>query len=371
MFGAVLAAALMLPAPQPAESIVFVSGANRLNVVDVATGEAQSREMKSLAACGPELVVDEGRVVFAGMTRRRTTVMSLPLSLEGRPLRLGNAHAFVPSAAPGRVWLAGTTCTLAHMTGARELTVDGTETVASTRRLPRGWLAAAVPSGLVLVQRRRPQVWSPADRAARRPPAARWRRGRSRPPLRRLRSPRALPPIRRRRFAFRESPCAAAAARLHAERIAAVLARRIPRRVPGGQGAPLGARPRFRRRGPGHARSGIAHRPRLPELRLVADRAAACCSERRAVSSRPMCRAPRSRRRPRSGSSIGARSRSAERPQPLPASSASAAASSSGVFTPVTMLSGNATRRGSRLSTAALSAPFGGAARRGPIAAGL
>ena len=161
MFGAVLAAALMLPAPQPAESIVFVSGANRLNVVDVATGEAQSREMKSLAACGPELVVDEGRVVFAGMTRRQTTVMSLPLSLEGRPLRLGNAHAFVPSAAPGRVWLAGTTCTVAHMTGARELTVDGTETVASTRRLPRGWLAAAVPSGLVLVQGRRPRVWSP------------------------------------------------------------------------------------------------------------------------------------------------------------------------------------------------------------------
>jgi hypothetical protein len=96
MLGAVLAAALMWPVPQPAETIVFVSDANRLNVVEVMSGELRSREMTSLAGCGPELVVEDGRVVFAGMTRRRTTVMSLPLSLSGRPAaRL--AHAFVPS----------------------------------------------------------------------------------------------------------------------------------------------------------------------------------------------------------------------------------------------------------------------------------
>src|SRR5262245_23986170 len=97
MFGSFFASALLVAAPQPAEPVAFVSGANTLNVVDVASGERITREMSSLAACGPELVVGSGRVVFAGMTRRGTTVYSLPLSLEGPPRRLGKAHAYVQS----------------------------------------------------------------------------------------------------------------------------------------------------------------------------------------------------------------------------------------------------------------------------------
>ena len=151
------------PAEQPpAGQIVFVSGSNRITVIDVATGQRTARTIGAVAGCGPELVVDGGHVVFAGLTRRSMTVYSLPLSLEGRPRRLGAAHAFVRSATPGRVWLAGSTCTRSQMSGAREMTVDGRVTTSTAGRLPKGWLAGAVESGLLIQRGRRPRVWSPA-----------------------------------------------------------------------------------------------------------------------------------------------------------------------------------------------------------------
>lgn len=143
------------------ERIVYVSGSNRLNAVNVASGRRVTRTIASVPACGPELIVDAGRVVFAGITRKRTTVLSLPLSLTGPPKRLGKAHMFVPSGTPGRVWLAGVDCDVRRLIGARELTVRGRTTAASPRRLPRGWLAGAVSSGLLVQRGRRPRLWSP------------------------------------------------------------------------------------------------------------------------------------------------------------------------------------------------------------------
>ena len=48
--------------------------------------------------------------MFAGLRRGRTTVFAAPLALDRPPVRLGAAHAYVPSATDGRVWLAGVDC---------------------------------------------------------------------------------------------------------------------------------------------------------------------------------------------------------------------------------------------------------------------
>jgi len=146
---------------RPAGTLVYVSGSNRLTAVDVASGRRSVRRVASLAACGPELHVTAGRVVFAGLQKGRTTVYSAPLALDGPPVRLGSAHVFVPSATAGRVWLAGTDCNRRTMIGVRELTVDGRATVESRRRVPGSWVAAALRDGLVVQRGRTLSIWDP------------------------------------------------------------------------------------------------------------------------------------------------------------------------------------------------------------------
>jgi hypothetical protein len=153
---------------RPAGTLVYVSGSNRLTAVDVATGRRRVRKMPSLAQCGPQLHITGGRVVFAGMSKGRTTVFSLPLALDGPPVRLGAAHMFVPSLTPGRVWLAGMNCDRPRMIGVREMTVDGREIAASRRRVPGTWLDAAVRGGLVIHQGRALRVWDPSTGRTRR-----------------------------------------------------------------------------------------------------------------------------------------------------------------------------------------------------------
>lgn len=147
---------------RPAGTLVYVSGSNRLTAVDVATGRRRVRKMPSVAQCGAQLRVTGGHVVFAGMSKGRTTVFSAPVKLDGPPVRLGNAHAFVPSATPGRVWLAGLNCDSPRMVGVREVSVDGREVAASRLRVPGTWLAAAVPDGLVVQRERALLVWDPS-----------------------------------------------------------------------------------------------------------------------------------------------------------------------------------------------------------------
>ena len=146
---------------RPAGTLVYLSGGNRLTAVDVASGRRRVRRMSSVATCGPEMHVLAGRIVFAGVVKGRTTVFSVPVSLDRRPTRLGPAHLFVPSATEGRVWLAGVDCDRAEMTGVREVTVDGHVTVDSRRRVPGTWVSAAVRAGLVVQRGRRLQIWDP------------------------------------------------------------------------------------------------------------------------------------------------------------------------------------------------------------------
>ena len=146
---------------RPAGTLVYVSGSNRLTSVDVASGRRRVRVVPAVAQCGPELHVTGGHVVFAGLRGDRTTVYAAPLALDRPPVRLGAAHAYVPSATEGRVWLAGSDCDRSALTGLREVTVDGRVTVKSPRRVPGSWLAAAVPDGLVILRGRSLRVWDP------------------------------------------------------------------------------------------------------------------------------------------------------------------------------------------------------------------
>lgn len=151
---------------RPTGTLVFVLRSSRLGAIDVASGRMTLRRVPALAACGPELHVTAGRVVFAGLRRGRTVVYSAPVSLERQPTRLGAAHAFVPSATEGRVWLAGADCSRRTMVGVREVTVDGQVAVSNDRRVPEGWIAGAIDGGLVIQRRRALVVWNPRTRSS-------------------------------------------------------------------------------------------------------------------------------------------------------------------------------------------------------------
>jgi hypothetical protein len=146
---------------RPTGTLVFVTGSNRLTAVDVATGRRTVRRVSALAACGPELYVTGGRVIFGGVRRSRTIVYSTPATLDRPPVRLGAAHAFVRSATDGRIWLAGVDCNRRRMAGVREVTVEGETTFSTDRRVPGQWIAGAVEDGLVLQRGRALVVWDP------------------------------------------------------------------------------------------------------------------------------------------------------------------------------------------------------------------
>ena len=154
-------------AERPAGTIVFVAGDNRLTAIDVATGHRAARQIRAVAACGAELYVTGGHIVFSGVVKRWTTVFSIPLTLDRRARRLGTAHVVVPSATDGRVWLAGSDCDRRRMTGVREITVDGEVTFESHRRVPAEDVVGAMPEGLVVSRRRTLSVWDPVTGAAR------------------------------------------------------------------------------------------------------------------------------------------------------------------------------------------------------------
>jgi hypothetical protein len=152
---------------RPAGTLVFVSDANRLTVIDVANGRRTTRRIRSVPACGAELFVTGGQVVFSGLIEGRTTVFSIPLALDRRPRRLGTAHVYVPSATEGRVWLAGTDCDRIQMRGVREVTVDGDVTFENDRQVPGETVVGAVPDGLLVSRRRALRVWDPVSGTSR------------------------------------------------------------------------------------------------------------------------------------------------------------------------------------------------------------
>ncbi len=150
-------------AETPAGTLVSIVRSNRLTAIDAASGRRTVRRVKAVAGCGPELFQTAGHIVFAGLIDTRTVVFSVPLSLDRPPRRLGSAHAFVPSATEGRVWLAGVDCSRKRMVGVREVTVDGDPTLTSGRRVPGSWVPGAVKSGLVVQRGRALFIWDPRE----------------------------------------------------------------------------------------------------------------------------------------------------------------------------------------------------------------
>jgi hypothetical protein len=152
---------------RPSGTLVFLTRGNRLTSIDVQTGRRTVRRV-AVASCGPELYVTGGHVVFAVVRKRQTVVFSVPITLDQPPRRLGSAHAFVPSATDGRVWLAGVDCNKREMVGAREVTIEGQVTFRSHHRVPGSWLAGAVEGGLVVQRARSLSVWDPSTGRTRR-----------------------------------------------------------------------------------------------------------------------------------------------------------------------------------------------------------
>jgi hypothetical protein len=144
-----------------AGTLVVLSDGNRLTAIDVASGRRVTRRVRSLPACGAELFVTGGHIVFSAVVDGATTVFSIPLELDRRPTRLGVAHVFLPSATDGRVWLAGTDCDGDATAGVREVSVDGEVLFESDGRVPGNWVAGAVPEGLVVLEEREDFVWDP------------------------------------------------------------------------------------------------------------------------------------------------------------------------------------------------------------------
>jgi hypothetical protein len=145
---------------EPSGRLLWVTSGNRLTSVDVATGRSTTRRV-AVASCGPSVYVTGGHVVFAVLRKTRTIVYSIPVELDRAPRTLGSAHAFVPSAVDGRVWLAGTRCTRRNAAGVKEVTVHGKVTARSRGRVP-GWLTGAVEDGLVVQRGESVFTWDPA-----------------------------------------------------------------------------------------------------------------------------------------------------------------------------------------------------------------
>jgi len=145
---------------RPSGRLVFLMDGNHFLSVDVATGRRTVRKIRGVAGCAPQLHTTGGHIVFSGVRKRRTVVLSMPTSLDKPPRLLGEAHAFVPSATEGRVWLAGVDCDRRGMVGVQEVAVDGRVTFRSDRRIPGRWLVGALGQGLVL-HGKAPLVWDP------------------------------------------------------------------------------------------------------------------------------------------------------------------------------------------------------------------
>ena len=154
------------PAERPTGRLVLgLHPPERVAVVDVRTGRTVSRPLAGGTLCHGEIHVLGGRLVFPGTTGRKGAAVWVDLGLRARPRALAEAHMFVPSATPGRLWVATVTRgrRAAAMRSLREVTVTGHTTFVAPRLPPLGWpsLGGATADGLVFESDGRLRVWDP------------------------------------------------------------------------------------------------------------------------------------------------------------------------------------------------------------------
>jgi hypothetical protein len=153
------------PAARQPFGILYLAGVQpgQLTTVDVARDRVMQRRLPELAQGDPPHMIDVvgGRLVIYG----RDHTYALDPASHSPARDLGTSWFFLPSATPGRVWLAlldpHSPQTVNALAGVREVTLDGVQTRASPRRPPR-WPLAALRSGLVM-QGKTLQLWDPAS----------------------------------------------------------------------------------------------------------------------------------------------------------------------------------------------------------------
>ncbi|HWH09767.1 MAG TPA: hypothetical protein VG165_01460 [Solirubrobacteraceae bacterium] len=148
----------------PSDTLYLVDVApGHLTTVDVSTGATRTRKVAELSPGDPpySVAIAGGRLVLYGGDQTST----IGLDLREPARSLGDSWFFLPSAAPGRVWLAlldpRSPDTVRALRGVREVTVTGRVTLARSARPPR-WPSAALDTGLVLQTVGGLELWDPA-----------------------------------------------------------------------------------------------------------------------------------------------------------------------------------------------------------------
>ena len=136
----------------------------RAVVADARTGATRARRLDGGALChGPVLAVGR-RVIASGSRRGRPAVLSFPLNLTGRPQLVARAEQFVPSSAPGRLWVARTRRHQRYLKfeSLREATPRGRTVYRVRRDLPRWSFAqGSVADRLIFGRGNDIEVWDP------------------------------------------------------------------------------------------------------------------------------------------------------------------------------------------------------------------
>jgi len=147
-------------------TLVYLAGDGELTVVDVAAGTSRTVALPARFGGDPpyRIVRAGGRLVlWAG-----SAVYTVDLELRSLPTKLADAWFFLPSAAPGRVWLAlldrESPETARRLRAVREVTVDGNVTVSDVAPPEGRWPAAAVDGALVFEKDGVLEVWDPSTR---------------------------------------------------------------------------------------------------------------------------------------------------------------------------------------------------------------
>jgi hypothetical protein len=154
------------PPPHPSGTLYLAGRApGSLTLIHLSDNRVEHRRLRELSPGDPNYLIDAtgGRLVVYGHDH---TYSFGPAARE--PARsLGESWFFVPSATPGRVWLAllGNPRTL-RLRGLREVTARGATTAVTGR--PPSWPMAALSTGLV-IQRRTLELWNPRHPSSTRP----------------------------------------------------------------------------------------------------------------------------------------------------------------------------------------------------------
>ena len=145
--------------PRPTDTL-YLAGIKpgTLEVVHLRNRRVETRHLAKLSPADPLyfIAATGGRLVTYGHDH----TYSYGPAARAPARSLGQSWFFVPSATPGRVWLAllGNPRTVT-LRGLREVTVGGTTTLAHTPK-PPAWPIAALTTGLV-IQRRTLELWNP------------------------------------------------------------------------------------------------------------------------------------------------------------------------------------------------------------------